>query len=126
MLLQISSYMHISSLNGHYIRMTVATTRMRWRCRRQMLNKNRHVHEYTASLSLWLAKSTLKIMKVAFGFLLGSLNAQNIQKLEEYVVQHQWKTDDITSLMRSDSLLQTGDTRELIYGMLSYRYESTQ
>lgn len=60
-------------------------------------------------------------MKVALGFLLGSLNGQNIQKLEEYVVQHQWTTDDVTSLMRSDSLLQTGDTRELIYGMLSYR-----
>jgi len=71
-------------------------------------------------------KSTPKIMKVAFGFLLGSLNGQTIQKLEEYVVQREWKTDDVTSLMRSDSLLQTGDTRELIYGMLSYRFHVDQ
>ena len=25
--------------------------------------------------------------------------------------------------MRSDSLLQTGDTRDIIHGMISYRYE---
>ena len=49
------------------------------------------------------------------------LVADNIMKLEEYVRQMKWENDDISTMMRSDTLLQMGDTRDLIYGMLHYR-----
>ena len=40
----------------------------------------------------------LKIMKLIFGLLLGLSHGQeNIQRLEEYVVNHSWRTDDIRS-----------------------------
>ena len=57
------------------------------------------------------------------GMMLGfnGLVAENIMKLEEYVRQMKWENDDISTMMRSDTLLQMGDTRDLIYGMLHYR-----
>jgi len=57
------------------------------------------------------------------GMMLGfnGLVADNIMKLEEYVRQMKWENDDISTMMRSDTLLQMGDTRDLIYGMLHYR-----
>ena len=58
------------------------------------------------------------------GMMLGfnGLVADNIMKLEEYVRQMKWENDDISTMMRSDTLLQMGDTRDLIYGMLHYRW----
>jgi len=58
------------------------------------------------------------------GMMLGfnGLVADNIMKLEEYVRQMKWENDDISTMMRSDTLLQMGDTRDLIYGMLHYRF----
>ena len=57
------------------------------------------------------------------GMMLGfnGLVADNIMKLEEYVRQMKWENDDISTMMRSDTLLQMGDARDLIYGMLHYR-----
>ena len=59
------------------------------------------------------------ILGMMVGF--NGLVADNIMKLEEYVRQMKWENDDISTMMRSDTLLQMGDTRDLIYGMLHYR-----
>ena len=59
------------------------------------------------------------ILGIMIGF--NGLIADNIMKLEEYVRQMKWENDDISTMMRSDTLLQMGDTRDLIYGMLHYR-----
>ena len=65
-------------------------------------------------------------MKKLFWTLILGMNGMiraNVIELEEYVAAvGKWKSDDISAMMRSDSLLQMGDTRDLIYGMLHYRY----
>ena len=59
-----------------------------------------------------------------FGLLSGvmvELTAEVVE-LETYVRQMKWESEEITQMMRSDTLLQMGDTRDLIYGMLHYRF----
>ena len=59
--------------------------------------------------------------KIPLGmFQVGMVGAEVVE-LETYVRQMKWKSEEITQMMRSDTLLQMGDTRDLIYGMLHYR-----